>query len=168
MLPFKEKISLPKTLREIAHAEEAGVRIAIVEDDSVMAWLLEEACQSSGHQIVGVAPVASAAVPLIKRTRPDCLLLDYQLDGEHNGVEVLEQAKHIQPSLFTIMITAWDVNDIADRLGPVQPDRILRKPIHIETLLSILEKAERSADPESTPPPNTPRAYRLQLQRNCA
>ena len=144
------------------------MRIGIVEDDSVMAWLLEEACQASGHKIVGVAAVASAAIPLVKRKRPDCLLLDYKLDGEHDGLEVLEQVKRIRPSLFTVMITAWDVNEIADRLGTVQPDRILRKPIHIETLLSILEQAERGPSADSAPRPKTPPDYRLRLQRSCA
>ena len=117
------------------------VRIGIVEDDTVMAWLLEEVCRTSGHQIVGTAPAAGEAIPLLERERPDCLLLDYMLDGDRDGLELLRQAKGILPSLFTIMITAWDVNDIAGRMGVIQPDRILRKPIHTDTLVTILNGA---------------------------
>ena len=103
-----------------------------------MAWLLEEVCRSSGHQTVGTAPTAGSAIPLIERERPDCLLLDYMLEGERDGLELLRQAKDILPSLFTIMITGWDVNDIAGRMGTIQPDRILRKPLHTDTLVAIL------------------------------
>jgi hypothetical protein len=39
------------------------------------------------------------------------------LDGERDGLELLEQAKRILPSLFTVMITGWDLNDIAGRMG---------------------------------------------------
>lgn len=119
------------------------MKIAIIEDDTVMAWLLEEVCRASGHQIVGTAPAAGSALPLIERERPDCLLLDYMLDGERDGLELLGQAKRILPSLFSVMITAWDVNDIAGRIGTAQPDRILRKPIHTDTLMTILNGAGR-------------------------
>jgi hypothetical protein len=41
------------------------------------------------------------------------------------------------------MITAWDINDIASRIHGAQPDRILRKPVHADTLISVLSAAEQ-------------------------
>ena len=50
------------------------------------------------------------------------------------------------------MITAWDVNDIAGRMGAIQPDRILRKPIHTGTLVTLLNGAGRRPGFPAAPP----------------
>ena len=125
------------------------MRIGIIEADDVMALLLEEVCRTAGHQVLGVARSAESARPLIERGRPDCLLLEFSLGGQRNGLELLEQAKRTLPSLFSMMITAWDINDIADRMGAVQPDRILRKPVHADTLVRILDGAAQRAPARS-------------------
>jgi len=117
------------------------MKVAIVEDDAVMALLLEEICRAAGYALVGTASTAASGVLAIERERPDCLLLDFRLAGERDGLDLLEHARHVQPSLFIVMITAWDINDIAGRMGAVQPDRILRKPVHADTLVRILDGA---------------------------
>jgi DNA-binding NarL/FixJ family response regulator len=117
----------------------SAMKVAIVEDDAVMAMLLEEVCRIGRHEVVGVARQARSAVALVERHRPDCLLLDFSLDGEIDGVELLEQAVRIHPPLFSVMITAWDINDIAGRITAARPDRLLRKPLRTETLIGILE-----------------------------
>lgn len=115
------------------------MKIAIVEDDAVMALLLEEVCRIARHEVVGVALRGRSAISLIERYRPDCLLLDFSLDGEIDGLELLERAVQIHPPLFSVMITAWDINDIAGRISVARPDRLLRKPLRTETLIGILE-----------------------------
>jgi DNA-binding NarL/FixJ family response regulator len=110
-----------------------------------MALLLEEICRAAGYALGGTASTAAAAVLAIERERPDCLLLDFRLAGERDGLDLLEHARRVQPSLFIVMITAWDINDIADRMGAVQPDRILRKPVHADTLVRILDGAAQRA-----------------------
>jgi DNA-binding NarL/FixJ family response regulator len=126
------------------------MKVAIVEDDAVMVLLLEEICRAAGYAIVGTASTASSAVLAIERERPDCLLLDFGLAGQENGLDLLEQARRVHPALFTVMITAWDINDIAGRIGAVQPDRILRKPVRTATLVRILDGAAQRA-PGPTP-----------------
>ena len=119
------------------------MKICIVEDDLVMAWMLEEICRNAGHNVIGRAPTARSAMRFIELERPDCLLLDYNLAGDHDGLELLEQAKRMLPWLFTILITGWDINDIAARMGAIPPDRILRKPVAPETLVTILDREWR-------------------------
>jgi CheY-like chemotaxis protein len=116
------------------------MKIAIVEDDAVMALLLEEVCRIGRHEVVGVALKARSAISVIERHRPDCLLLDFSLDGEIDGLQLLERAVQIHRPLFSVMITAWDINDIAHRITAAQPDRLLRKPLRTETLIGILER----------------------------
>ena len=126
------------------------MKIAIVEDDAVMAMLLEEVCRLGRHEVVGVALKARSALSLVERHKPDCLLLDYSLDGEIDGLELLEQAVQIHQPLFSVMITAWDINDIAHRMTAAPPDRLLRKPLRTETLIGILERQRQALE---NPPP---------------
>jgi DNA-binding NarL/FixJ family response regulator len=118
--------------------------VAIVEDDAVLAHLLEEVCRTSGYEIVGRAREGGSAVSMVDHERPDCLLLGYDLGSDLNGLEVIERVKRRHPSIFTVMITAWDINDIASRIDRSPPDRILRKPVHTETLVKVLAGAERA------------------------
>jgi CheY-like chemotaxis protein len=137
------------------------MKIAIVEDDAVMALLLEEVCRIGRHEVVGVALKARSALSLIERHRPDCLLLDFSLDGEIDGLELLERAVQIHRRLFSVMITAWDINDIAHRISAAQPDRLLRKPLLTETLIAILERQRQALE---NPPPATASADQLTVR----
>jgi DNA-binding NarL/FixJ family response regulator len=122
--------------------------VAIVECDTAMAHFLEEVCRTSGYEIVGCACDAPAAIAMIEKKRPDCLLLGFNLGKNGNGLDVIASIKERHPSIFTVMITAWDINDIASKIGNAQPDRIMRKPVHMHTLVKVLAGAEGLA---STP-----------------
>lgn len=114
-------------------------RVAIVEDDEILAFMLEETCKSAGYKVVGRAANATDALQLLERDIPDFLILDFALEGEHDGLELLDVVKATWPDLFTILVTGWDINDIAARLDGIQPDRILRKPVMPHSLLHLIE-----------------------------
>ena len=116
-------------------------KVAIVEDDGTMAYLLDEVCRTAGYEVVGRAASASDALEMLREQSPDYLILDFNLDGQRNGLEVLTAAKKQEPGLFSILITAWDINDIASRIGYAQPDRILRKPVMPQLLVELLKSA---------------------------
>src|SRR5690348_10056533 len=60
-------------------------RVAIVEDDALMAQFLEETLEDAGYEVVGMAATADDAVSLIGWQRPDLALLDIRLRGRRNG-----------------------------------------------------------------------------------
>lgn len=120
--------------------------VAIAEPDAIMSLLLKEVCRTSGYEVVGRARDERSATSLIDRERPDFLLFEYQLGDGSNGLDLLAHAKRRCPALFAIMITAWDIHDIAGRRNAVQPDRILRKPVHTDTLLQAMAKGPREPD----------------------
>lgn len=132
-------------------------KVAIVEDDEILAFMLDETCKSAGCQVVGRAANARDALRLLRDAPPDFLILDFALDGDHDGLEVLEAVKKASPDMFTILVTGWDLNDIAARLDGIEPDRILRKPVMPHVLTSLIEtsfaaKQDRrdEADPVTT------------------
>jgi DNA-binding NarL/FixJ family response regulator len=115
--------------------------VAIVETDPIMALLLREICRTAGYEVVGSARDAYSAKSMIERARPDFLLLEFRLGESGNGLDLIERVEQSCPWLFTIMITAWDINDIAGRMHGVQPDRIMRKPVHADTLIKVMAGA---------------------------
>lgn len=116
--------------------------VAIVEGDEQMSYLLSEICRTAGYEVTGRAATAGPAIELINQRCPDCLILDFGLGGRRNGLELLIEARGIRPDIFSILVTAWDINDIAARidLDVARPDRILRKPVHPRVLIELLEK----------------------------
>ena len=113
-------------------------RIAIVEDDATLAFMTDELCTSAGFEVVGCVASADEAMELVEQDEPDLLILDFNLEGQSNGLELIGRAKAENPSLKTVLVTGWDINDIASRVGAAQPDRILRKPVNPNILLDVI------------------------------
>jgi DNA-binding response OmpR family regulator len=64
-----------------------GLRILVVEDEAVIAMMLEELLRQSGAIVLGPVGTASEAVALIEQNSLDCAILDYKLvDGSSLGV----------------------------------------------------------------------------------
>ena len=117
---------------------ERAPSIAIVEDDATLAFMMEEMCRSAGLDVVGCVTNVEDAVTLVKTQTPDILLLDFNLDGDRNGLELIGDVKAIHPAMRTVLVTGWDINDIAARMEGAQPDRILRKPVLPHVLMDVV------------------------------
>ena len=79
--------------------------IFIVDDlPSMRDRLRELLADIDGIEIVGDAGTAQEAIDGILRTRPDCVLLDYQLNGG-TGVEVLRAVHPTWPDIAFIVLT---------------------------------------------------------------
>ena len=115
-------------------------RILIVEDDGTLAFLMDEICTSAGLDVVGCVADATSAMELIRQDDPNLLLLDFNLEGQSDGLELISKAKAVNPALKSVLVTGWDINDIASRLGGEQPDRILRKPVKPHVLLEVIDQ----------------------------
>src|SRR5687768_4901750 len=63
-------------------------RIFIVEDEKIVAEDLKHILEKNGYQVVGTAGSSQAAIEQIKNTIPDLVLMDVQIQGELNGIEV--------------------------------------------------------------------------------
>jgi DNA-binding NarL/FixJ family response regulator len=118
--------------------------VAIAEPDAIMSLLLKEICRTSGYEVVGRARDERSAASLVDRERPDFLLLEYRLGDSSDGLDLIAHAKRHCPALFAIMITAWDICDIAERKNGSQPDRILRKPVHTNSLIEVMAEGSRN------------------------
>lgn len=113
--------------------------VVVVDRDPTNCLLLREICQASAWEVAGCAHDVQEGMELLARTRPSCLITDYKFDGVATGLDLIVDAKRLQPGLFTVMLTGWDINDIAAHVTTHQPDRILRKPVPPHALMNLLE-----------------------------
>jgi DNA-binding response OmpR family regulator len=128
----------PSSPSDIGSVMPLSRRVAVVEDDRMLSMLLEEVCQHAGHTVVGSAHTAQDGLALVRSMRPDCLLVDYQLRSELNGLDVLERARRMLPGIFTVLISGWDHRELDARLAEVRPDGVLKKPLRTAELVSLL------------------------------
>jgi DNA-binding response OmpR family regulator len=64
-----------------------GLRILVVEDEALIAMMLQDLLKQSGATVLGPVPTAAEAVALIEQNSVDCAILDYQLvDGSSRRV----------------------------------------------------------------------------------
>jgi DNA-binding NarL/FixJ family response regulator len=113
--------------------------VTIVDPDRVTGMLLREICQAGGWDVLGCALDVHGGMELLARTRPAYLITEYKFDAPSTGLDLIAQAKRLLPDLFSILLTGWDINDVAAHVTLHQPDRILRKPVPPHVLMDLLE-----------------------------
>lgn len=57
-------------------------RVLVVEDEALVAMLVEDALIDAGFDIIGPAATVEEALRLLERERPDAVVLDLNLAGE--------------------------------------------------------------------------------------
>ena len=74
-------------------------RVLIVEDEPLFRDLLVRALSDEPSlEIVGAAPDAAIAIRLLEREDPEAVLMDIELQGEADGIEVALRIKQVAPS----------------------------------------------------------------------
>jgi DNA-binding NarL/FixJ family response regulator len=92
------------------------LRILIADDHAFVSWGLAKALSSvEGIEIVGSVTNGIEAIVEIRKSRPDCAILDYNMPGA-NGLEVFLEAKRWSPQTRFIMLTGSVTAATVDRL----------------------------------------------------
>ena len=89
----------------------APSRVLVVDDERSMRELLSIVLKRDGHDVL-VAEDGAAAVATMRRERIDILITDIRMP-EMNGVDVLREAKRIDPDIISIVMTAFASTDTA-------------------------------------------------------
>ena len=131
-------------------------KIVVVEDDATLAFMMDEICTSAGYEVVGCVGNASEAMELVENDEPNLLIIDFNLEGQANGLELISIAKSFNPDIRTVLVTGWDINDIASRVGVDQPDRILRKPVAPQVLVEVIGHIFTSGSRPAATSPSSP------------
>ena len=116
-----------------------SLNIYIVEDEPLIVSTIEVALRKQGFYAIGDAEDYVTALKDIERSKPDLVLVDIQLTGHKDGVDLaLELDKRKQPYLF--LSSQTDPNTIA-RVKQTNPLGYIVKPFTETSLRTNIELA---------------------------
>lgn len=124
-----------------------ATRILIVEDEVMIAWMLESILEDLGFADIEMAATGAQARAAAARGRPGLILSDVNLGGGPDGIDTaIEIAR--SDAVPVIFVTAYADQAIRARIDRELPGaRLLRKPLQTElvgqAVLAALEAKAR-------------------------
>lgn len=100
----------------------------IVEDELIIALMIERMVQNMGHKVVAKVTTGEAAIEAVKVHRPDIILMDIRLQGEMDGIEAMAQIRRSSKA-SVIYITGNSDENYRKRVEESKPMDFLTKPI---------------------------------------
>ena len=118
-----------------------NIKVLFVDDEEEFVRLLAERARMRelGSEI---ALDGSEALAKLGEKLPDVMILDFKLPGI-DGLTVLEQVKKKYPDVQVIMLTAHGTPETEKKVRDLGAFDYLEKPVGINTLTKIIEKAYR-------------------------
>jgi len=114
------------------------VRILIIEDELIISQDMTTMLTKMGYEVIGDAMDYDEAIEILERETPDLILLDVNLNGKKDGIDVAEEINrrfHI-PFIFT---TSYSDSATLERAHNTNPVNYLVKPFKQEQLYTAIE-----------------------------
>ncbi|MBL7933615.1 MAG: response regulator [Bacteroidia bacterium] len=118
----------------------SNFKIAIVEDNMIIASAISEMLLSIGYEVPDNATHYTEAIELIHHEKPDLVLLDINLMGKKDGIDVA-RTLNSDFQIPYIFLTANLDPQTLNRAKEVSPQAYLLKPVTREQLFSAIEIA---------------------------
>ena len=115
--------------------------VLIVEDDFSFALDLQMLIEKLGYQSIGMIDSAEKALELINRKEPDVILMDIDLKGQMNGLELAETIQ--QKKIPILFITSYKDEVTYERAKKLSMIGFLVKPLNELTLLTAIDACLR-------------------------
>ena len=116
------------------------LKVFVIEDDFIHASRLEMHLDEMGYTHVGNATNGSEALGMIAATQPDLLLVDIYLEGDRDGVEIVEYLHQKNP-IPVIFITSYTDKETFERAKLTNPYAYIIKPFDKHALQTAIELA---------------------------
>src|SRR5664279_6566958 len=116
------------------------LKIGIVEDELVIARTIVSTLDELGYSHGGPAINYTEAMEMLVNDKPDLLLLDIQLSGRKDGIDVAQKINELYQLPF-IFLTANSDAETIDRAKKVKPHAYIVKPFTKEELFAAIEIA---------------------------
>lgn len=116
------------------------LKIGVVEDELVIGRTILNTLNELGYDHCGPAINYTEALEMLDNEKPDLLLLDIQLSGKKDGIEIAKKLNELYQIPF-IFLTANSDADTIDRAKKVKPHAYIVKPFNKEELYAAIEIA---------------------------
>lgn len=116
------------------------IKIGVVEDEMVIADTICLALKKLGYNVSTTSPTYNRAVKMVEEEKPDLLLIDVNLGGGKDGIDLAEyiRARYKMPIIF---LTANSDAATLERAKKVRPNAYLVKPFNKNDLFAAIEIA---------------------------
>jgi DNA-binding LytR/AlgR family response regulator len=129
-------------------------RILIVEDEMIIAANLSLQLTNLGYEVCGIIPRGEEALLHIRENPPDIILMDIQLKGEMDGIEVIRSMQR-EVNIPVIYLTANADDAHFSRAKETHPYAFISKPFKkldlqraIELTISQSESSNQLEKPQ--------------------
>lgn len=104
------------------------IRVAIAEDDFLVAEMIQGILRASGYDLVGQAEDGLKIVEMVETVRPDIVLMDINLPG----IDGIEATARIQAHCPTpvVILTAYDEPELITKATGAGANAFLVKPLN--------------------------------------
>lgn len=108
-------------------------KVLIVEDEMIIALLLERMVKNLGHQIIDKVASGEKAISIVQKQQPDLILMDIRLNGELDGIETMARIHEI--SDVPVIYISGNTDAInKEKIKKTDYIEFLSKPITISDL----------------------------------
>jgi len=112
--------------------------ILVVDDEKEICTVLSDNLSREGYRVF-VAYEGKAALELVRKEKPDLVLLDIKMP-RMNGIEVLRGIKTIKKETVVIMMTAYGTLETARKAMKLGAYDYITKPFDLFSLKSVVKE----------------------------
>lgn len=116
------------------------INVLIVEDEIIIAEDIASYLETLGYNVIGIVDNATDALQKIKTLSPDLILLDININGPIDGVQVATIIKQDYKIPF-VFLTAFTDKQTLDRVKQTDPYGYIVKPFEEKDLEVTIELA---------------------------
>lgn len=117
------------------------MKIGIVEDELLVAESIVEILEELGYEPGKPAASYTRAIKMLEEFKPDLVLVDIQLYGSKDGIDLATTIREQADYLPLIFLTANSDRTTIERAKVVKPDAYLVKPFTKRELFAAIEIA---------------------------
>jgi PAS domain S-box-containing protein len=116
-----------------------GKRLLLVEDERITVLHIRNILANAGYPVLDTVSSGEEALEIIKRYKPDIILMDIILDGKLDGIDTVEIILK-EYKIPVIYLTANTDMYVMERAMKTQPFGYLPKPIERDQMVSMIKK----------------------------
>lgn len=109
------------------------IRILIVEDEVIVAMAMQMELGAAGYDVCGIAATAGKAMDLFREHRPDIVLMDVNLSGGDDGID-LAQTLRLAGRVPVVFLTGYADSEVLARIENIPHSTHLVKPADIDRI----------------------------------
>lgn len=114
--------------------------ILIVEDEFIIAMLIEKQVKKLGYTVVGKVSNGMAAINRVREGGVDLVLMDIKINGELDGIDTMKEISRFS-TIPVIYITGNSDPNTRERATGTGPAGYIIKPIEADVLQRQIEAA---------------------------